>query len=58
MSLEKQSPTILRFGVFEVDARAGEVRKQGMRIKLQEQPFHVVPPGNSEQPKGRRYSSK
>src|SRR4030088_2230314 len=33
---------ILRFGVFEVDARAGEVRKQGVRIKLQEQPFHVL----------------
>src|SRR5712672_1807017 len=33
---------ILRFGVFEVDVRSGELRKQGMRIKLQEQPFHVL----------------
>src|SRR5437763_16787685 len=33
---------ILRFGVFEVDVRAGEVHKQGVRIKLQEQPFHVL----------------
>jgi DNA-binding winged helix-turn-helix (wHTH) protein/tetratricopeptide (TPR) repeat protein len=33
---------ILRFGVFEVDARAGELRRQGVRIKLQEQPFHVL----------------
>jgi DNA-binding winged helix-turn-helix (wHTH) protein/tetratricopeptide (TPR) repeat protein len=32
----------LRFGVFEVDLRAGELRKQGVRIKLQEQPFHVL----------------
>jgi DNA-binding winged helix-turn-helix (wHTH) protein len=42
MALEGRSPAILRFGVFEVDARAGELRKQGVRIKLQEQPFHVL----------------
>jgi len=42
MALEARSPAILRFGVFEVDVRAGEVRKQGARIKLQEQPFHVL----------------
>src|ERR1700745_2161091 len=33
---------ILRFGVFEVDLRSGELRKQGARIKLQEQPFQVL----------------
>jgi DNA-binding winged helix-turn-helix (wHTH) protein/Tol biopolymer transport system component len=33
---------VLRFGVFEVDLRAGEVRKQGVRVKLQEQPFQVL----------------
>src|SRR6202040_1928586 len=42
MSLEIRSGSILRFGVFEVDVRAGEVHKQGVRIKLQEQPFHVL----------------
>ena len=42
MFLEKQAPAIMRFGVFEVDVRAGELRKQGVRIKLQEQPFHVL----------------
>ena len=42
MALESRSPAILRFGVFEVDVRAGELRKQGVRIKLQEQPFHVL----------------
>jgi len=42
MPLEKQSPAILRFGVFEVDVRAGELRKQGVRIKLQEQPFQIL----------------
>ncbi len=42
MALEVRSSTILRFGVFEVDLRSGELRKQGVRIKLQEQPFHVL----------------
>src|SRR5712691_9859750 len=42
MALEARSPAILRFGVFEVDLRAGELRKQGALIKLQEQPFHVL----------------
>ena len=42
MALEARSSAILRFGVFEVDVRAGEVRKHGARIKLQEQPFHVL----------------
>src|SRR5437588_4655940 len=42
MALEARSSAILRFGVFEVDVRAGELRKQGVRIKLQEQPFHVL----------------
>jgi len=32
----------IRFGVFEVDVRAGELRKQGVKIKLQEQPFQVL----------------
>ena len=29
----------VRFGVFEVDLRAGELRKKGIRIRLQGQPF-------------------
>jgi TolB-like protein/DNA-binding winged helix-turn-helix (wHTH) protein len=32
----------LRFGVFEVDLRAGELRKHGVKIRLQEQPFQVL----------------
>src|SRR5271163_453465 len=32
----------LRFGVFEVDLRAGELRKHGLKIRLQEQPFQVL----------------
>jgi DNA-binding winged helix-turn-helix (wHTH) protein len=32
----------LRFGVFEADLAAGELRKNGVRIRLQEQPFQVL----------------
>ncbi len=32
----------LRFGVFEADLRAGELRKNGQRVRLQEQPFRVL----------------
>lgn len=32
----------VRFGVFEVDLDAGELRKNGTRIRLQEQPFQVL----------------
>ena len=33
---------LLRFGVFELDTAAGELRKSGARIRLQEQPFQVL----------------
>ena len=33
---------LLRFGVFEVDLRAGELRKNGKLIRLQGQPFQVL----------------
>ena len=32
----------LRFGVFEIDFDAGELRKRGVRIGLQDQPFRVL----------------
>jgi DNA-binding winged helix-turn-helix (wHTH) protein len=31
-----------RFGIFEVDAATGELRRQGMRVKLNTQPFQVL----------------
>jgi TolB-like protein/DNA-binding winged helix-turn-helix (wHTH) protein/Tfp pilus assembly protein PilF len=31
-----------RFGVFELDLGAGELRKNGLRVRLQEQPFLVL----------------
>ena len=33
---------ILHFGVFEVDLKACEIRKHGVRLKLSEQPFQVL----------------
>jgi len=32
----------VRFDVFEVDLRAGELRKHGIKIRLQEQPFLIL----------------
>jgi len=32
----------LRFGVFEMDLRTGELRKHGMQVRLQRQPFQVL----------------
>ncbi len=32
----------VRFGIFELDADAGELRKQGTRMKLQEQPLQML----------------
>ena len=35
-------PNVVRFGVFEVDLQAGELRKAGLRQKLAGQPFQVL----------------
>ena len=32
----------VRFGAYELDLRAGELRKQGVKIKLQDQPFQIL----------------
>src|SRR5947208_10038539 len=32
----------VRFGVFEVDRRSGELRKRGVKIKLQDQPLQIL----------------
>ena len=36
------SPAVIRFEVFEVDLKGGELRKGGRKVKLQEQPFRVL----------------
>ena len=35
-------PQTYRFGVFEVDTLAHELRRQGVRIRLQEQPYQIL----------------
>lgn len=42
MAQSKGSPPGLRFGAFEVDLRAGELRKHGLKIKLQDKPFQIL----------------
>jgi TolB-like protein/DNA-binding winged helix-turn-helix (wHTH) protein/Tfp pilus assembly protein PilF len=38
----KDAPSRLRFGVFEIDLRTGELTKRGLRLRLQDQPFQVL----------------
>jgi len=42
--VESQPATgrIVRFGVFELDLRTGELRKSGLRVSLQDQPLQVL----------------
>src|SRR6266480_6568315 len=42
MQVAQCSGRTLRFGFFEVDLRAAELRKHGIRIRVQEQPFHIL----------------
>ena len=38
---DSEFPAIVRFDVFEIDLQAGELRKEGRKVKVQEQPFRV-----------------
>jgi TolB-like protein/DNA-binding winged helix-turn-helix (wHTH) protein/Flp pilus assembly protein TadD len=42
MGTPATSARIVRFGVFEVDLSAAELRKNGLRLKLPEQPFQIL----------------
>ena len=33
---------VFRFGPFEADVQAGELRRDGAKVSLQDQPFHVL----------------
>jgi Tol biopolymer transport system component/DNA-binding winged helix-turn-helix (wHTH) protein len=37
-----ETSSIYRFGMFELDAHSGELRKNGVRLKLQDQPYQVL----------------
>jgi DNA-binding winged helix-turn-helix (wHTH) protein len=40
--LNNELPPVIRFGVFEVDRQSGELRKQGVRVRLRDQAFQVL----------------
>lgn len=42
MEVASANPKILRFGLYEVDLAAMQLRKSGIKIKLQEQPFQIL----------------
>ena len=42
MEASTHTPGRLRFGTFELDVRARELRKGGARIRLQDQPFEIL----------------
>ena len=44
LGIPVSAPTnrVFRFGTYQADARTGELRKQGSRVRLQEQPFQVL----------------
>ena len=42
MPVPRNNARIARFGVFELDLSAGELRKSGVKLRLQEQPFQVL----------------
>ena len=42
MEQNHRPPRNVRFGVFEADLEAGELRKHGLRLKLSEQPFQIL----------------
>jgi DNA-binding winged helix-turn-helix (wHTH) protein/tetratricopeptide (TPR) repeat protein len=39
---DTQTSSIVRFSVFQVDLRTGELTKAGLRIRIQEQPFKIL----------------
>jgi Tol biopolymer transport system component/DNA-binding winged helix-turn-helix (wHTH) protein len=42
MAQPATNPRIVQFGLFELDLDARELRKSGVKIKLQEQPFQIL----------------
>jgi cholera toxin transcriptional activator len=42
MPVPQSNSRIIRFGVFELNLSAGELRKNGVKLRLQEQPFQVL----------------
>ncbi|HET6933038.1 MAG TPA: DPP IV N-terminal domain-containing protein [Candidatus Acidoferrum sp.] len=42
MTTSPQLPSVVRFGAYEADLLSGELRKSGIRLKLQDRPFQIL----------------
>jgi TolB-like protein len=42
MGGSRSSDIVVRFGAYELDQQAGELRKDGLRVRLQEQPLQIL----------------
>ena len=42
MTQEDSAVPVVRFDEFEADLRSGELRKQGLKLKIGDQPFSVL----------------
>ena len=42
MVVPSQTAQVIRFGTFELDVPAGELRKNGSRVRIQEQPYQLL----------------
>lgn len=42
MALAQASPLVIHFGVFEADLRAGELRRNGAKVRIQDLPFRAL----------------
>jgi Tol biopolymer transport system component/DNA-binding winged helix-turn-helix (wHTH) protein len=42
MPLSSELHSLYRFGVFELEAQTGELRRNGVKLKLQDQPYQVL----------------
>ena len=42
MGSAQTPPAVVRFGVFEADLRAGELRRNGIKVRLQDLPFRML----------------
>src|SRR6266481_9957952 len=42
MPLSYEVRSLYRFGVFELEAHTGELRRNGIKLKLQDQPYQVL----------------
>jgi DNA-binding response OmpR family regulator len=42
MQPARQPRAVIRFGVFEADVDSGELRKNGVKVKIQDLPFRAL----------------